>query len=188
MDDEQLRERVRAWAALPGNLTDANYLGYPHPFDATLDVLCALYLDATPTQRRQLVALALPNAPSSREASVAANNLLTYIRHCGRRMSTKSEGGDTRLTAFALAAAALVGEWVDERDLAVALVFLRAGTTRAGISTTQALRLLDETMPEQSGGYDTPNGELIARHSFVGVWRSDEQTITRILAYHVGTG
>jgi hypothetical protein len=185
MDDERFRECVGACEVLPGRLADGHYHGYPHPLDAKLDALCALYLDASPAQRRQLVSLALLGVVRSGEALVAAHNLLTYIRRCGRRIHGE---GDTQPMRLAMIAAALAGGQVDERDLAVTLVFLRAGADRAGISTSKALRTLDEVLREQSCQPDVPSGEQVARRIIVSVWRSDEETIARILAYHVGTG
>lgn len=197
MDDEQFRQRLSAWSAVPEALARGGYLGYPHPLDATIDALCALYLVAARGQRERLVAVVLPPHVEGDSAMMIAANVLSYVRRCGRRMR---DAGDIELLRLGVTAAALAGEMVDaaaeamvdRRDLAVAVVFLRAGAGRAGISAERALHLLDEVWPETSPETCWPAsnrvGPLGTREVIGGVFRSDETTIARIVAYHVGTG
>lgn len=177
MDEQQFGNRLAAWCAMPGSLDAGRYSDYPHPLDAKLDALAALYQESDPAQRQRLTALIHPHDGNER-APVAARNLLAYVGRCGRRMREPRDGD---LLLLGVTAAALVGDRVDERDLVVALVFLRAGAARAGIGSPEAEALVAPLAERLANG---PR----ARDTITGVFRSEEATVNRIVAYHAGTG
>ena len=123
---------------------------YPHqtdpypedPRDARFDALCALYLQADEKQRAQIPPILaseestrayahLEDWISSRErARDDLSNMILYMRRVAR--SIKS-GDDTRRLRLGLAAAAILQEREDYRDIIVSLAFLHHAATRAGI-------------------------------------------------------
>ena len=121
------------------------------PRDARFDSLCTLYLEADEGQRTQIRALFAREAEESTRAHariahwVASrerarddlSNLIFYMR----RVASSMESGDaTSHLRLGLAAAALVQEREDYRDIMVSLAFLHHAARRAGVDPDPSFR------------------------------------------------
>ena len=130
---------------MPGEGDPYSYYAdsYPaDPRDARFDALCALYLAADELQRAQIPALfareestraysRITDWIASRErARNDLSNLILYMRRVASSIS--SEDGTSRLR-LGLAAAAILQEREDYRDIIVSLAFLHHGARRAAI-------------------------------------------------------
>lgn len=89
--------------------------------DQQLTQLADLFMNATPRQRETIRSVVQPRALS---------NLLTYIH---RVSITLLQEHDTIWLQRALAAAVIIGERCDYRDLIVSLVIVRVAAERVGI-------------------------------------------------------
>ena len=134
-----------AWLGMPGEGDPYPHDADPYPDDlrdARFDALCALYLEATEEQRTQIPALFAREESTRAYARIAewrasrerARNDLSNMILYMRRVATSIDPGDGawRLR-LGLAAAAILQEREDYRDISVSLAFLHHAATRAGI-------------------------------------------------------
>jgi hypothetical protein len=123
---------------------------YPHdadpypadPRDARFDALCTLYLEADETQRAQIPALFASEESTRAYARIAdwvasrervRNDLSNLIFYMRRAASSIISSGDAARLRLGLAAAAILQEREDYRDIIVSLAFLHHAARRAGI-------------------------------------------------------
>ena len=146
MRDYEFEARLVEWLDMPGEgepyPSDAN--PYPtDPRDARFDALCALYLEADVAQRAQIATTFAPEESTRAYARTAdwvasrerarndLSNLIFYMRRVASSMGSGTEASRLRL---GLAAAAILHEREDYRDIVVSLAFLHHAARRAGIA------------------------------------------------------
>jgi hypothetical protein len=145
MDDDEFEERLILWLGMPGE--GDSYPLHPAPYqedlrDARFDALCALYLEATEQQRAQIPAIfareestrayaRIGDWTSSRER--ARNDLSNMIFYMRRVATSIKSSDDTWRLRLGLAAAAILQEREDYRDIIVSLAFLHHAARLAGI-------------------------------------------------------
>ncbi len=147
MRDDEFENRLIEWLEMPGEgdpyplTADA----YPEdPRDARFDALCALYLEADRPQREQVAALFAREAEESTRAYArvadwgasrerARNDLSNLIFYMRRVASSMGSGDAASRLRLGLAAAAILQEREDYRDIIVSLAFLHHAARRAGI-------------------------------------------------------
>ena len=145
MGDDGFEERLIEWLDMPGEGDPYPHHADPYPADlrdARFDALCALYLQADEKQRAQIPAILAREEStrayahigdwiSSRElARTDLSNMIFYMR----RVALSIRPGDNaRRLRLGLAAAAILQEREDYRDILVSLAFLYQAATRAGI-------------------------------------------------------
>jgi hypothetical protein len=145
MGDDEFEERLTGWLDMPGEGEPYPYDANPYPEDfrdARFDALCALYLQADEEQKTQIPALFAREESTRAFARIAewrasrerARNDLSNMIFYMRRVATSIDPGDGawRLR-LGLAAAAILQEREDYRDIIVSLAFLHHAATRAGI-------------------------------------------------------
>ena len=116
---------------------------YPaDPRDARFDALCGLYLEADEAQRAQISATFAPEENTRAYSRIAGwiasrertrndlSNLIIYMRRVASSIRSSDDASHLRL---GLAAAAILQEREDYRDIIVSLAFLHHGARRAGI-------------------------------------------------------
>jgi hypothetical protein len=145
MRDDEFEARLVEWLDMPGEGDPYPYCADPcptDPRDARFDALCALYLEADEVQRAQIPALFAPEESTRAYARITdwiasreqarndLSNLILYIRRVAS--SIRSEDGTSRLR-LGLAAAAILQEREDYRDIIVSLAFLHHAARRAAI-------------------------------------------------------
>jgi hypothetical protein len=155
MDDDEFEARLIGCLEMPGEGEPYPYYYYANPYptdprDGRFDALCALYLEADETQRVQISATFAPEESTrayharisewiaSRES--ARNDLSNLIFYMRRVASSISSGDETSRLRLGLAAAAIVQEREDYRDIIVSLAFLHHGARRAGIDPDPIFR------------------------------------------------
>jgi hypothetical protein len=145
MKDHEFEARLIGWLDMPGEgdpyPKDAN----PYPADlrdARFDALCSLYLEADEVQRAQIPALFAREESTRAYARIAEwiasgerarndlSNLIFYMRRVALSIDSGDDAGRLRL---GLAAAAILQEREDSRDIIVSLAFLHYAARRAGI-------------------------------------------------------
>jgi hypothetical protein len=145
MGDDEFEARLLAWLGMPGEGVAYPYDADPYPDDlrdARFDALCALYLGATEQQRVQIPAICareestrayarIDDWASSRER--ARNDLSNMIFYMRRVASSIMSSEDTWRLRLGLAAAAILQEREDYRDIIVSLAFLHHAARRVGI-------------------------------------------------------
>jgi hypothetical protein len=146
MSDDEFEARLLEWLEMPGEGEPyPNYANtYPaDPRDARFDALCALYLEADEVQRAQIPALfareestrayvRISDWIASRErARNDLSNLILYMRRVASSITWEDDISHLRQ---GLAAAAILQEREDYRDIIVSLAFLHRAATRAGIN------------------------------------------------------
>ncbi len=145
MRDDEFEARLIEWIDMPGEGDPYPYYGNPYPADprdARFNALCALYLKGDEVQRPQIPALFATEESPRAYARIAdwiasqerprndLSNLTIYMRRVAS--SIKSEDDTSRLR-LGLAAAAILQERDDYRDIIVSLAFLHHAARRAGI-------------------------------------------------------
>src|SRR5919199_3408317 len=145
MRDDEFEARLVEWLDMPGEGDPYPYYADPYPLDprdARFDALCSLYLEADEVQRAQIPALFAREESTRAYARIAdwiasrerarndLSNLIIYMRRVAS--SIGSADGTSRLR-LGLAAAAILQEREDYRDIIVSLAFLHHATRRAGI-------------------------------------------------------
>ena len=145
MRDDEFEARLIEWLDIPGEGDPYPYYANPYPAepqDARFDALCALYLEADEMQRAQIPALFAREESTRGYTYIAAwiasrergrndlSNLILYMRRVAS--SIRSEDGTSRLR-LGLAAAAILQEREDYRDIIVSLAFLHHSARRAAI-------------------------------------------------------
>jgi len=136
MDDSAFLARLAGWESMPGSIEDEAYFSsaFPGPLDAKFDALCALHLEASADQRAFLIDLFASQKSTLARPYLAYlrfdNLILGYMRRITRRITAP---GDTTPLRLGLAAAAIVQEHPDYRDVIISLAFLHYAATRAGI-------------------------------------------------------
>jgi hypothetical protein len=152
MDDAEFEARLIAWLEMPGEGDPYPHHADPYPADlrdARFDSLCALYLQADRQQRPQIPALFAREEStrayarsaewaSSRER--ARNDLWGMIFYMRRAASSIKSSDDTWRLRLGLAAAAILQEREDYRDVIVSLAFLHRAARRAGIDPEPSFR------------------------------------------------
>jgi hypothetical protein len=145
MGDDEFEARLLAWLGMPGE--GDPYPPHLNPYpddlrDARFDALCVLYLEATDEQRAQIPAVLareestwaharIADWRTSRErARLDLSNMISYMRRVASSIASADDTGRLRL---GLAAAAILQEREDYRDIIVSLAFLHHAATRAGI-------------------------------------------------------
>jgi hypothetical protein len=123
---------------------------YPaDPRDARFDSLCALYLEADEAQRAQVSAAFAPEESTRAYARIAdwmgsreraRNDLSNLIFYMRRVASAIRSGEDTPRLRLGLAAAAILQEREDYRDIIVSLAFLHHAARRVGIDPDPIFR------------------------------------------------
>ena len=146
INNNEFDSRLIEWLDMPGEgAHPSEYYAnsYPGPLDARFDALCALYLEADKDQRAQIPALfaceesarayvRLTDWISSRErVRNDLSNLILYMRRVASSITSEDDISPLRQ---GLAAAAILQEREDYRDIIVSLAFLHCGATRAGIN------------------------------------------------------
>src|SRR5918994_5765675 len=145
MGDDEFEARLLAWLGMPGEGETYQHDADPYPDDlrdARFDALCALYLEATEEQRTQVPALfareestrayvRIAEWRASRER--ARDDLSAMIFYMRRVAGSIGLGDDAWRLRLGLAAAAILQEREDYRDIIVSLAFLHYAARRAGI-------------------------------------------------------
>ena len=145
MRDNEFEARLIEWLDMPGEGDLYPYYADPYPADprdARFDALCALYLEADEVQRAQIPALFAPEESTRAYARItdwiasrerARNDLSNLISYMRRVASSIRSGDDTSRLRLGLAAAAILQEREDYRDIIVSLAFLHHAARRATI-------------------------------------------------------
>jgi hypothetical protein len=145
MGDDEFEARLLAWLGMPGEGETYQHDADPYPDDlrdARFDALCALYLEATEQHRAQIPAIfareestrayaRIEDWISSRER--ARNDLSNMIFYMRRVATSIKSSDDTWRLRLGLAAAAILQEREDYRDIIVSLAFLHHAARLAGI-------------------------------------------------------
>jgi hypothetical protein len=144
MDGDEFEERLISWLGIPGEGEPYPHRAEPYPEDdrdARFDALCALYLDADEKRRAQIPAILAREESTRAYARIAdwvtsrerartdLSNMIFYMR----RVAGSIGPGDDRRLRLGLAAAAILQEREDYRDIIVSLAFLHHAARRAGI-------------------------------------------------------
>ncbi len=154
MSDDDFVARLVEWLDMPGEgeLYPHDTNPYPaDPRDARFDALCTLYLEADKAQRAQIPALFASEAEQSTQAYariaewVASHerarddlsNLIFYMRRVASSIGSSEDAPQLRL---GLAAAAILQEREDYRDIMVSLAFLHHAARRAGLDPDPSFR------------------------------------------------
>jgi hypothetical protein len=124
MNEGKFARRFREWEAS----LDPAMSEYVKADIAAYDMLCSLYLAASPEQRQQLPSLVAQG--NSHAGVIRLNYLIYYMRWVAERIRTPD---DVDSLWLGLAAAAILEEGIDERDVIVSLAFLHNAATEAGI-------------------------------------------------------
>lgn len=145
MDDEAFNTHLLEWHAMPRDIRgpSAYYVSpYPNLLDAKLEVFCALYLQADESQRVLLPQIYARDEPMDAFAKVAdwiasrqharndLDNLIEYMRRVSKTIKFVHDAPQLRL---GLAAAAILEERSDYRDVIVSLATLHRAATQARI-------------------------------------------------------
>ena len=145
MRDDEFEARLIEWLDMPGEGDPYPYHANPYPADprdARFDALCALYLEADRAQRAQIPALFAREESTRAYARIAdwiasreraRNDLSNLIFYMRRVASSIGSGDDASRLRLGLAAAAILQEREDYRDIIVSLAFLHYAARRAGI-------------------------------------------------------
>jgi hypothetical protein len=145
MRDDEFETRLIEWLDMPGEGDPYPYYADPYPADprdARFDALCSLYLEADEAQRAQIPALFAREQSTRAYARIAdwiasrqraRNDLSNLILYMRRVASSIRLGDDTSRLRLGLAAAAILQEREDYRDIIVSLAFLHRGARRAAI-------------------------------------------------------
>ncbi len=150
MGDDEFEARLVGWLAMPGEPYPQHADPYPADFrDARFDALCALYLEANELQRAQIPEIfareestrayaRIADWASSRER--ARNDLSSLILYMRRVASSIESGDHTWRLRLGLAAAAILQEREDYRDVMVSLASLHHAARQAGIDPRPIFR------------------------------------------------
>jgi hypothetical protein len=145
MSDDGFEARLIEWIDMSGEGDPYPYYTNPYPADprdARFNALCALYLEGDEVQRAQIPALFAREESTRAYASIAdwtvsreraRNDLSNLILYMRRVASSIRSSADTSRLRLGLAAAAILQEREDYRDIIVSLAFLHHAARRAGI-------------------------------------------------------
>ena len=149
MGDNEFEERLILWLGMPGEGDPYPHHANPYPADvrdARFDALCTLYLQAEQEQRVQFPTILAREESTRAYARIAdwrtsrerartdLSNMIFYMR----RVASSLGPGDAWRLKLGLAAAAILQEREDCRDILVSLAFLHHAATRAGIDPEPA--------------------------------------------------
>lgn len=152
MGDDEFEARLLAWLGMQGEGDPYPRDADPYPDDlrdARFDALCALYLEATGEQRAQIPAVfaheestrayaRIGDWVSSRErARLDLSAMIFYMRRVASSIASADDTGRLRL---GLAAAAILQEREDYRDIIVSLAFLHHAAKSSGIDPAPLFR------------------------------------------------
>jgi hypothetical protein len=145
MKDHEFEARLIEWLEMPGEGDPYPPYADPYPADlrdARFDALCSLYLQADEVRRAQIPALFAREESTQAYARIAEwiasrerarndlSNLIFYMRRVALSINS---GDDAWRLRLGLAAAAILQEREDYRDIIVSLAFLHYAARRAGI-------------------------------------------------------
>src|SRR5919205_1762985 len=145
MRENEFEARLFESLDMPGEGDPYPYYAEPYPADsrdARFDALCALYLEADEVQRAQIPALFAREESTRAYARIAdwiasrqrarndLSNLIFYMRRVASSIRLED---DTSRLRLGLAAAAILQEREDYRDIIVSLAFLHHAARRAAI-------------------------------------------------------
>jgi hypothetical protein len=144
MGDDEFEARLLAWLGMPGEGDPYPHDAGPYPDDlrdARFDVLCALYLEVTEQQRAQIPAIFAREESTRAYARIAdwkasrerARSDLSNMIYYMRRVAHSIGPGDDWRLKLGLAAAAILQEREDYRDIIISLAFLHHAARRAEI-------------------------------------------------------
>ena len=145
MGVDEFEECLIWWLEMPGEGDLYPHHANPYPEDlrdARFDSLCALYLQANEEQRTQIPAIFARQETTRAYVRIAdwissrerARNDLFNMTFYMRRVATSIESDDdAQRLKLGLAAAAILQEREDYRDIIVSLAFLHRAATQAGI-------------------------------------------------------
>ena len=165
MSDNEFETRLIGWLDMPGEGADPpEYHAdpYPGPLDARFDALCSLYLEADEGQRAQVPALLAPEESPRAHARLTdwiasrergRNDLSNLILYMRRVASSIASEADTSYLRLGLAAAAILQEREDYRDILVSLAFLHHGARRAGIDPEPFFREVARLARPETGRF-----------------------------------
>ena len=148
MRNDDFVARLLEWLDMPGEGDPYPHDANPYPADprvARFDVLCGLYLEVDEAKRAQIAALFAREAEQGTRAYariadwIAArerarddlSNLIFYMRRVASSMGSGDDA--TWRLRLGLAAAAILQEREDYRDIMVSLAFLHHAARQAGI-------------------------------------------------------
>ena len=152
MRDDEFEARVIERLDMPGGGDPYPYDANPYPADprdARFDALCTLYLESSGTQRAQISATFAPEESTRAYARIAdwiasreraRNDLYNLIFYMRRVASSIRSGDDAPRLRLGLAAAAILQEREDYRDIIVSLAFLHHAARPAGIDPDPSFR------------------------------------------------
>ena len=145
MSDDGFEARLIEWIDMSGEGDPYPYYTNPYPADprdARFNALCALYLEGDEVQRAQIPALFAREESTRAYASIAdwtvsreraRNDLSNLILYMRRVASSIRSSADTSRLRLGLAAAAILQEREDYRDIIVSLAFLHHAARHAEI-------------------------------------------------------
>ena len=181
MRDDEFEARLIEGLEMPGEGDPYPYDAGPYPEDprdARFDALCTLYLEADEAQRAQISSALAPEESTRAYARTAdwrasreraRNDLSNLIFYMRRVASSMGPGDDASRLRLGLAAAAILQEREDYRDIIVSLAFLHRSARRARIDPDPFFReVADLARPE--------TGEFIR-----GFLERDEADIERLV-------
>src|ERR687895_664115 len=154
MRDYEFEARLIERLDMPGEGEPYPYDANPYPADprdARFDALCALYLEADVAQRAQIAATFAPEVEESTRVYArtadwvasrerARNDLSNLIFYMRRVALSIDSGEDAWRLRLGLAAAAILQEREDYRDIIVSLAFLQYAARRGGIDPEPTFR------------------------------------------------
>ncbi len=152
MRDDGFEVRLIGCLEMPGEGDPYPHDADPYPADprdARFDALCTLYLEADEAQRAQIPALLAIEGNTQAYARIAdwvasreraRNDLSNLIFYMRRVASSIMSSGDAARLRLGLAAAAILQEREDYRDIVVSLAFLHHAARRAGIDPDPSFR------------------------------------------------
>src|SRR5687767_3212926 len=125
MDNNIFMERFNNWQTRLAEEIDPYHVSDPSIYDD----LCLLFLEANSGQRQQLSVMVAP--PNKEGEYCLAYLTYEYMRWVSQRFRTPH---DVQALRLGLAAAAIVEERMDFRDVITSLAFLHRAATEAGIN------------------------------------------------------
>lgn len=132
MDEELFWSRLAQWELMPGKLgrLENNTLYYDAIVEAKIDALCNLFLETSHEQRLQFPQLFADLFPLKKGHVIYDQLGLVYMRRVSKRIKGS---GDVYPLRLGLAAAAIIEQKPDCRDVMVSLAFLHYAATQVGI-------------------------------------------------------
>jgi hypothetical protein len=144
MDDDAFVRRFNNWQSQLAKEIDPYHVSDPSIYDD----LCLLFLEANSVQRQQLSVMVAP--PNKEGEYRLAYLIYEYMRWVSQRIRTPE---DVQALRLGLAAAAIVEESIDFRDVLVSLAFLYQAATEAGIDPKPYFKEVADTARPETRGF-----------------------------------